>query len=116
MELLGGERETPYGLAGDGDMFVTSMGGRNVKVGRLVGSGLRFSETRGRMPGVTLEGAAAIEVIGGALPKLTERGFIGPEDFPLMRHLHFVVGLDEPLDMPWHTFFGGDLEYKTGKG
>ncbi|HKH39280.1 MAG TPA: hypothetical protein VKA82_19160, partial [Rubrobacter sp.] len=26
MELLGGERETPYGLAGVGDMFVTSMG------------------------------------------------------------------------------------------
>ena len=116
MELLGGERETPYGLAGVGDMFVTTMGGRNVKVGRLVGSGLRFSEARGRMPGVTLEGAAAIEVIGDALPKLTERGIIGPEDFPLMRHLHSVVGLDEPLDMPWHTFFGGEPEYKRGKG
>lgn len=106
MELLGGEPGTPYGLAGVGDMFVTSMGGRNVKVGRLVGSGLRFSEARGRMPGVTLEGAAAIEVIGGALPKLAERGFVDPEDFPLMRHLHSVVGMDEPLDMPWDTFFG----------
>jgi glycerol-3-phosphate dehydrogenase (NAD(P)+) len=116
MELLGGERETPYGLAGVGDMFVTSMGGRNVKVGRLVGSGLRFSEARERMPGVTLEGAAAIEVIGDALPKLTKRGIIEPEDFPLMRHLHSVVGLDEPLDMPWHTFFGGEPEYKRGKG
>ena len=116
MELLGGEPETPYGLAGVGDMFVTSMGGRNVKVGRLVGSGRRFSEARGLMPGVTLEGAAAIEVIGDALPKLTERGIIGPEDFPLMRHLHSVVGLDEPLDMPWHTFFGGEPENKAGKG
>ncbi|HET9928027.1 MAG TPA: hypothetical protein VFQ09_04395, partial [Rubrobacter sp.] len=116
MEVLGGERETPYGLAGVGDMFVTSMGGRNVRVGRLVGSGLRFSEARGRMPGVTLEGAAAIEVIGGALPKLTKRGIIQPEDFPLMRHLHSVVAADEPLDMPWHTFFGGEKEYKTGKG
>jgi glycerol-3-phosphate dehydrogenase (NAD(P)+) len=68
------------------------------------------------MPGVTLEGAAAIEAIGGTLPKLTERGIIEPEDFPLMRHLHSVVGLDEPLDMPWHTFFGGEPEYKRGKG
>ena len=76
MELLGGEQETPHGLAGVGDMFVTSMGGRNVKVGRLVGSGLRFSEAREQMPGVTLEGAAAIEVIGGALPKLTGRGIV----------------------------------------
>jgi glycerol-3-phosphate dehydrogenase (NAD(P)+) len=108
MELLGGKPDTPYGLPGVGDMFVTSMGGRNVKVGRLVGSGLRFSEARERMPGVTLEGAAAIEVIGGALPRLTERGIIKPEDFPLMRHLHSVVALDEPLDMPWDAFFGGE--------
>jgi glycerol-3-phosphate dehydrogenase (NAD(P)+) len=114
--LLGGESETPYGLAGVGDMFVTSMGGRNVKVGRLVGSGLRFSEARGRMPGVTLEGAAAIEVIGGALPKLAGRGIVGSEDFPLMRHLHSVVALDEPLDMPWSTFFGGEPENRAGKG
>jgi glycerol-3-phosphate dehydrogenase (NAD(P)+) len=116
MQLLGGEPETPYGLAGVGDMFVTSMGGRNVKVGRLVGSGLRFSEARDRMPGVTLEGAAAIEVIGGALPKLTERGIIEQGDFPLMRHLHSVVASDEPLDMPWSTFFGGEPESKAGKG
>jgi hypothetical protein len=33
-----------------------------------------------------------------------------------MRHLHSVVALDEPLNMPWHTFFGGEKEYKTGKG
>ena len=31
-------------------IFVTSMGGRNVRVGRLVGSGLRFSEAREQMP------------------------------------------------------------------
>jgi len=114
MKLLGGDPETPHGLAGVGDMFVTSMGGRNVKVGRLVGSGLRFSEAREQMPGVTLEGAAAIEVIGGALPKLVERGIVGESDFPLMRHLHSVVALDEPLDMPWSTFFGG--EGRAGKG
>ncbi len=116
MELLGGEPETPHGLAGIGDMFVTSMGGRNVKAGRLVGSGLRFSKARERMPGVTLEGAAAIEVIGGALPTLTERGVVGPEDFPLMRHLHAVVGMNEPLDMPWSSFFGGEPGTEAGKG
>jgi glycerol-3-phosphate dehydrogenase (NAD(P)+) len=114
MELLGGEPETPYGLAGVGDMFVTSMGGRNVKVGRLVGSGLRFSEAREKMPGVTLEGAAAIEVIGGALPKLADRGLVQQGDFPLMRHLYAVVALDEPLDMPWDTFFGDENRAEEG--
>ncbi len=66
--------------------------------------------------GATLEGTAATEVMGDALPKLTERGIIEPEDSPLMRHLHSVVGSDEPLDMPWHTFFGGEPESKAGKG
>jgi glycerol-3-phosphate dehydrogenase (NAD(P)+) len=106
MRLLGGRIETPYGLAGIGDMYVTSQGGRNVRAGRLVGNGLRFSEIRKQMPGITLEGAAAIVVIGGALPKLTERGIIRPEDFPLLRHLHAVVAKDEQLNMPWNTFFG----------
>jgi glycerol-3-phosphate dehydrogenase (NAD(P)+) len=87
-------------------MYVTSQGGRNVIAGWQVGSGLRFSEVRKSMPGVTLEGAAAIVVIGDALPKLTERGIIKPEDFPLLRHLHAVVAKDEILNMPWNTFFG----------
>jgi glycerol-3-phosphate dehydrogenase (NAD(P)+) len=109
MDLLGGKPETPYGLPGVGDMFVTSMGGRNVKAGRFVGAGVPFSEVRDeRMKGVTLEGVAAIGVVVGALPKLTERGIVKPEDFPLMRHLHAVVAKDEPLNMPWSTFFGGE--------
>src|SRR5437763_14430512 len=106
MRVLGGRPETPYGLAGVGDMYVTSQGGRNVIAGRLVGSGLRFSEVRKRMPGVTLEGAAAIVVIGGALPKLTGRGIIKTEACPLLRDLHAVLAKDEPLNMPWDTFFG----------
>ena len=109
MELLGGDPETPHGLPGVGDMFVTTMGGRNVKAGRFAGAGVPFSEVQNeRMKGVTLEGVAAIRVIGGALPMLTERGVVGEEDFPLMRHLHGIVALDEPLAMPWEKFFGGE--------
>lgn len=119
MALLGGEAETPRGLPGVGDMLVTSMGGRNVKAGRLVGAGVPFSEVRNeRMKGVTLEGVAAIGVVGGALERLTERGVVAPEDFPLMRHLHEVVALDEPVDVPWESFFGGEetLEKEKGDG
>src|SRR5919199_4007817 len=108
VRLLGGDPETTYGLAGVGDMYVTSTGGRNVRVGRLVGGGLRFSEAREKMAGVTLEGAAAIEGVGGALRELTERGSIEPTDFPLMRHLYEVVVEDRPVQMPWETFFGGE--------
>ncbi|HZD69521.1 MAG TPA: NAD(P)H-dependent glycerol-3-phosphate dehydrogenase [Actinomycetes bacterium] len=108
VRLLGGRSETPYGLAGVGDMFVTCTGGRNVRMGRLLGGGLRFSEARARMGDITLEGAAAIQVVGGALPKLTDRGVIGPEDFPLLRQLHAVVGRDQRLEIPWSAFFGGE--------
>ncbi|MFT4296439.1 MAG: glycerol-3-phosphate dehydrogenase [Micropruina sp.] len=108
VELLGGRPATVLGLPGIGDCFVTSMGGRNVKVGTLVGAGMTFSEARSRMPGVTLEGAAAIQVIGDAVRRLTERGVLPPERFPLLRHLHQVVAEDAAVDVPWKTFFGRD--------
>ena len=108
MDLLGGERTTVLGLPGIGDCFVTSMGGRNVKVGTLVGEGLTFTQARDRMPGVTLEGAAAIKVIGDAFERLTERGVLQAEQFPLLRHLHQVVAKDAVVDVPWKTFFGAN--------
>jgi len=109
MELLGGRPETPRGLPGVGDMFVTTMGGRNVKAGRYAGAGVPFSEVQNeKMKGVTLEGVAAIRVVGEALEKLTGRGLVAAEDFPLMRHLYDIVAKDGPLDMPWSTFFGGE--------
>jgi glycerol-3-phosphate dehydrogenase (NAD(P)+) len=108
VRLLGGRPETPYGLAAVGDLYVTATGGRNIRVGRLLGGGLRFGEARARMGDITLEGAAAIKVIGGALPKLTARGVIGPDDFPLLRGLYAVVGEERPLEIPWSAFFGGE--------
>ena len=108
MALLGGQPSTVLGLPGIGDCFVTSMGGRNVKVGTLVGAGLTFTEALAQMPGVTLEGVAAIKVIGGAFERLTERGVLASDQFPLLRHLHAVVAKDATVDVPWKTFFGSN--------
>ena len=108
MDLLGGEPSTVLGLPGIGDCFVTSMGGRNVKVGTLVGTGMTFTQAKAQMPGVTLEGAAAIRVIGDAFERLTERGVLKQAQFPLLRHLHDVVAKDGAVDVPWKTFFGGN--------
>ncbi len=105
LRLLGGRPETVLGLPGVGDMYVTSTGGRNVRAGRLVGTGLTFSEAHKRLNHVTMEGAAAIRVIGGALDKLTARGVVQPADFPLMRHLYQVIGKDQPLAIPWDGLF-----------
>jgi glycerol-3-phosphate dehydrogenase (NAD(P)+) len=106
--LLGGRPETPGGLAGVGDMYVTSTGGRNIRVAKLMGAGLTFGEAWARLDHITLEGAAAIREIGGALPKLTERGFIGRDDFPLLRTLYEIIEHERPVAMPWSSFFGGD--------
>jgi glycerol-3-phosphate dehydrogenase (NAD(P)+) len=106
--LLGGRAETPLWLPGIGDMYVTSTGGRNVRVGTLLGAGLVFTDAAARLDNPTLEGAAAINVFGPALAKLTERGVVAEGDFPLMRHLYEVIGLERPLNMPWNRFFGGE--------
>jgi glycerol-3-phosphate dehydrogenase (NAD(P)+) len=108
LDVLGGRRETPYELPGVGDMYVTSVGGRNVKVGRLLGEGVGFTEASERLGNPTLEGAAAIRVIGGALPQLTERGVVDASDFPLLRHLYEVIALERPVDIPFSKFFGGE--------
>lgn len=108
--LMGGNPETADGLGGVGDMFVTSMGGRNVRAGTFVGQGIPFSEVRNvHMKGVTLEGVAAISVIGKAVRALTSRGAIRESDFPLCRFLYSVVEEDAPLKMPWEQFFA-DLQ------
>jgi glycerol-3-phosphate dehydrogenase (NAD(P)+) len=60
------------------------------------------------MGDITLEGAAAIQVIGGALPKLTDRGLIGPDELPLLRTLYAVIAEERPLEIPWSSFFGGE--------
>jgi glycerol-3-phosphate dehydrogenase (NAD(P)+) len=111
--LLGGKSETVGWLPGVGDMYVTSTGGRNVRVGRLLGTGMRFDEASAELGHPTLEGAAAIREIVEALPKLTERGLVASGDFPLLRHLYDVIALDQPVDMPWSSFFGGDPGART---
>lgn len=106
--VLDGNLETAGWLPGVGDMYVTSTGGRNVRVGKLLGAGARFEEASAQLGHPTLEGAAAIRQIGEALPKLSERGIVDPEDFPLLHHLYEVIALERPVDMPWSSFFGGD--------
>jgi glycerol-3-phosphate dehydrogenase (NAD(P)+) len=106
--LVGGQPDTASWLPGVGDMYVTSTGGRNVKVGTLLGTGLDFADAAARLGNPTLEGAAAITVFGDALAKLTQRGLVAEDDFPLMRHLYEVIGLGRPLNVPWSRFFGGE--------
>ena len=67
---LGGRRETAYGLAGVGDLLVTSLGGRNRQYGEMVGGGAepRHAEEDMESRGMTVEGvesARDIHVLAG---------------------------------------------------
>ena len=58
VEHLNGKKETVKGLAGLGDLYVSSGGGRNAKMGSYIGEGLTFSEAKKtKMQNVTIEGA-----------------------------------------------------------
>jgi glycerol-3-phosphate dehydrogenase (NAD(P)+) len=65
VEALGGRPETALGLAGMGDLLVTSIGGRNRQFGEMVGAGSNPDHAREDMQGrgLTVEGVeSAIDV------------------------------------------------------
>lgn len=77
---------------------------------------MTFSEADAELGHITLEGAAAIRVIGGALPLLTDRGVVGPSDFPLLRALHDTIARDRPLRIPWAAMVSGDPTKENAQG
>merc|ERR1711990_1069657 len=64
VEHLNGKKDTVKGLAGLGDLYVSSGGGRNAKMGSYIGEGLTFSKAKKtKMEKVTVEGAdLALEI------------------------------------------------------
>ena len=64
VEHLKGKKETVKGLAGLGDLYVSSGGGRNAKMGSYIGEGMTFLEVKkNKMEKITVEGAdLAIEI------------------------------------------------------
>ena len=58
VKFLGGSEKSVYGLAGLGDLYVSSAGGRNSKMGQLLGKGHLYTEAKAKfMPKETIEGA-----------------------------------------------------------
>lgn len=107
LRLVDGSGHFAYGLPGAGDLYVTSMGGRTVRLGKLLGLGHTIAEARQIMAGETLEAAYVIEQLGQAWPQLIARGALKAGALPLMETLIDVVALGRPLDLPLDAFFGG---------
>ena len=108
VDYLGGQQESVIGLPGAGDLYVTSMGGRNGRMGRWLGLGLTFSEAKAtKMPDDTIEGAQLAQSIGPTVESLIAQGLLDGSKLPLMRTMIDIVCHDAPAEIPWDAFFGG---------
>jgi glycerol-3-phosphate dehydrogenase (NAD(P)+) len=106
-QILGGTPAFAHSLPGAGDLYVTAMGGRTVRLGRLLGLGHSMGEAREIMAGETLESVEIIRAMGQAIPQLTARGVLDTAQLPLMRTLVKVVVNEQPVDMPLDEFCFG---------
>ena len=100
VEFLKGKKETVNGLAGLGDLYVSSAGGRNSKMGALMGDNMIFSEAKkNKMPNVTVEGAELIFQIGNKVKKDFDE-----KKLPLMIAMINAILEDKKLDIKWENF------------
>ena len=100
VEHLKGKKETVKGLAGLGDLYVSSGGGRNAKMGSYIGEGLTFSQAKKtKMEKVTVEGADLINEIG----KKVKQDF-DEKKLPLMIGMIDAILEDKKLDLKWDLF------------
>ena len=100
VEHLKGKKETVKGLAGLGDLYVSSGGGRNAKMGSYIGEGLTFSEAKKtKMEKVTVEGAdLAIEIAKKVKEDFDEK------KIPLMLSMINAIVEDKKLEFNWEAF------------
>ena len=100
VEHLEGKKETVKGLAGLGDLYVSSGGGRNAKMGAYIGEGLTFSEAKKtKMKKVTVEGADLAKEIAEKVNK-----DFNEKQLPLMLSMINAIVEDKKLELNWEAF------------
>lgn len=105
---LGGDLTSVYKLPGAGDLYVTCQGGRNSRMGRLLGLGMGYREAKARhMPDETVEGADLLLDIGPTIEALVEKGELDGKRLSLLRTLARVVLSEQSVEIPWDEFFQG---------
>jgi glycerol-3-phosphate dehydrogenase (NAD(P)+) len=95
--FLEGKEETVYGLSGLGDLYVSSAGGRNSKMGEYLGEGYDYLTAKKKfMPNDTIEGAELALEIGPKILKEFEK-----DKFPLMIGLIESICNNKKLEISW---------------
>ena len=94
---LNGKSETAYGLAGLGDLYVSSAGGRNSKMGYYLGQGHVFKDAKEKfMKEVTVEGADLAFAIGSKILKEFDKN-----EFPLLISVIDSICNNKKLEINW---------------
>ena len=100
VEHLKGKKETVKGLAGLGDLYVSSGGGRNAKWDLTLVNGLTFSEAKKtKMEKVTVEGAD----LANEIAKKVNEDF-DDKKLPLMLAMINAIVEDKKLELNWEAF------------
>jgi len=100
VEHLNGKKETVKGLAGLGDLYVSSGGGRNSKMGSYIGEGMTYSEAKKtKMEKVTVEGADLAIEIGKKVNEDFDR-----KKLPLMLGMINSIIENKKLILDWEYF------------
>ena len=100
VEHLKGKKETVKGLAGLGDLYVSSGGGRNAKMGAFIGQGMIFSQAKElKMGKITVEGADLAKEIA---KKVKEE--FDEKKLPLMIGMINAIVQDKKLELNWEAF------------
>jgi glycerol-3-phosphate dehydrogenase (NAD(P)+) len=106
VEYMGGAVENVYGLPGAGDLYVTCMGGRNMRMGRMLGLGMRYEEAKAwHMADDTIEGAELAFAIAPTIEAMIERGDLESAALPLLRTMIDIVCREASVQIPWDRFF-----------
>ena len=97
VSFYSGRPETVYGLAGLGDLYVSVSGGRNSKMGKLLGKGFLYKEAKQKfMKDITVEGAQLAFDIG---PKLISN--FEKKKFPLLFSILECICENKKLQIDW---------------
>jgi len=105
VQWIRGDLNNVYGLAGVGDLYVTCQAGRNSRMGRLLGTGMTYSEAkREKMAEDTVEGAELALTIGPLLLRLFGSGALPAGEYPLTSAIIDAICRDAQMRIPWDMF------------
>jgi glycerol-3-phosphate dehydrogenase (NAD(P)+) len=105
VQAMGGTLETVFSLPGAGDLYVTTQGGRNSRMGRLLGMGMRYADAVEEMPNETVEGVDATVAIAPSVERMIADGRLPANAMPLLRKLYGVLTQSEAPDFDFKRFF-----------